>query len=154
MVFQMQCSRPKYNKQKMYLHVRTLFHTQIVMVLQIIIQKISSAPIYCTRWERRVLHENSNHTHSIPPPPPTHTYKHTSNQGCNALVKYTINRKYTQKARKWSEATLNPTVSQLTLALHSFKLIVCHTHTHILAQRRTYTHMQSDTHTHTSTSTP
>ena len=152
----MQCSRPKYNKQKIYLHVRTLFHTQIVIVLQIIIQKISSAPIYCTRWERMVLYKNSNHTHSILNPPPlptaTHTYKHTSNQGCNALVKYTINRKYTQKARKWSEATLNPTVSQLTLALHSFKLIVCHTHSH--RDKHTHTCMVTHIQTHTSTSTP
>ena len=30
----------------------------------IIVKRISRAPIYCTRWEHRVLYNNTNNTHT------------------------------------------------------------------------------------------
>ena len=36
----------------------------IIIIIIIIIKRISTAPIYDTRWQHRALYNNTNHTHT------------------------------------------------------------------------------------------
>ena len=105
------------------------------IIIVIIIKRISSAHIYCTRWEHRALYNNTNinntHLHHPPLPPAhthTHTYtcKHTSDGGIGMAVKKTVNAHFE--------------LSQI-YKVNPMQIYVKHTHTH----RHTHTH----THTHT-----
>ena len=59
----------------------------LIIIIIIIIKRISRAPIYHTRWQHRVLYNNTNHTHTHTH---THTHSHThraSNEGMGRAVK-------------------------------------------------------------------
>ena len=67
--------------------VRVSVATKALMII-IIINRISRAPIYHTRWQHRVLCSNTN-----PPPPHTHTHTHThraSDEGMGRAVKNSL----------------------------------------------------------------
>ena len=55
------------------------------MIIITIIKRISTAPIYHTRWQHRVLYNNTNHMHAR-----AHTHTHThrvSDDGMGRAVK-------------------------------------------------------------------
>ena len=64
---------------KQYFLAQTHYPNETLLVLNkrlviIIIKRISRAPIYHTRWQHRVLYNNTNHTH-------THTHTQSVGQG-------------------------------------------------------------------------
>ena len=52
-------------------------------VMMIIIKRISRVPIYCTRWEHRVLYNNTNNIH-------TNTHTPVSDGGIGTAVKNSL----------------------------------------------------------------
>ena len=48
-----------------------IVNNHTIIITTTIIKRISRAPVYCTRWEHRVLYDNTNNKH-------THTYTHNS----------------------------------------------------------------------------
>ena len=76
----------------MFLSTTATLHYLIIIITIIIIKRISRAPIYHTRWQHRVLYNNTNHTH-IHKHAHAHTHTHThraSDEGIGTVVKNSL----------------------------------------------------------------
>ena len=76
----------------MFLSTTATLHYLIIIITIIIIKRISRAPIYHTRWQHRVLYNNTNHTHTRTRTH-THTHAHTqraSDEGMGRAVKNSL----------------------------------------------------------------